>query len=138
MKAQAAAGYRELEHGSDAALEAWAPDLPELFQQAALGMLALMGVESTGDDTAERSLTLKALDDESLLVAFLSRLLFFLEQERLIFSVTGLTIGPGRLEAGLSGRPLRSIQREIKAVTFNDLDICQAGAGLKVIIVFDL
>jgi SHS2 domain-containing protein len=138
MKAQASAGFGELGHGADAALEVWAPDLPGVFRQAALGMMALMGVETTGGSTVERELMLSAPDDESLLVAFLSQLLFTLEQERLALTVTDLVLGPGRLDVTLAGAPLLSIQREIKAVTFNELAIRQSDGCLKVVIVFDL
>jgi SHS2 domain-containing protein len=138
MKAQAVAGFCEVSHGADAALDVWASDLPELFRQAALGMLALMIAEPDEGTPIRRSLSLAGADNESLLVAFLSHLLFLLEQERLVFSITDLIFRPGKLEASLAGAPLRSIQREIKAVTFNELAIRQADECLKVTIVFDL
>ncbi|MBN2256555.1 MAG: archease [Anaerolineaceae bacterium] len=138
MTDKGAAGFCEISHGADAALEVWASDLPALFQQAALGMLALMGVELAGVGSVRRSLRLTAPDDESMLVLFLSELLFLLEQEQLVFSATNLTFRQGQLQASLVGSPLGSIQREIKAVTFNDLAIHRAGDCLRVTIVFDL
>jgi SHS2 domain-containing protein len=138
MKVQASAGFRELGHGADVALEVWAPDLPGVFRQAASGMMALMGVETAGGQGMERALMLAAPDDESLLVALLSQILFILEQERLVFSVADIVLAPGRLDVTLAGAPLLSIQREIKAVTFNDLAIRRSDGCLKVVIVFDL
>jgi SHS2 domain-containing protein len=138
MKAHPSAGFHEVDHGADAALEVWAPDLAELFSQSARGMLDLMGVESTGRNTVARSLALTAADNEALLVAFLSRLLFMLEQERLVFSVDQIRLTPGRLEADLLGAPAGVIQREIKAVTFNDLAIRRAAGCLSAVIVFDV
>jgi SHS2 domain-containing protein len=138
MKVQASAGFRELGHGADVALEVWAPDLPGVFRQAVAGMLALMGVETAGEHRLERALILTAPDDESLLVALLSQVLFILEQERLVFTLVDLVPAPGRLDVTLAGAPLLSIQREIKAVTFNDLAIRRSDGCLKVVIVFDL
>lgn len=131
-------GFQEVGHGADAAIEVWAPDMAELFHQSLLGMLVLMGVETVVKSPCDRSLDITTADDESLLVAFLSQVLFVLEQERLVLSVNNLDLKPGRLVANLAGLPLRSIQREIKAVTFNDLAINQANTGLTVKIVFDL
>lgn len=138
MKKLLPEGFREVSHGADAALEVWALDLPGLFRQAAQGMYALMGATPTRANSTSRTLSLFASDDESLLVAFLSQLLFLLEQESLLFTNIVLELQPGNLKATLEGIPPGSIQREIKAVTFNDLAICQEERLYRVSIVFDL
>ncbi len=138
MKASAHAGFRELSHGADAALEVWAPDLEGIFRQSAVGMLELMGIEKEEDGGVERVLELSAPDDESLLVSLLSRMLFSIEQERLAFLVTDLQLAPGRLKVTLAGAPVRTMQREIKAVTFNELAIRREESRFRVVIVFDL
>lgn len=131
-------GFCEVSHGADAALEMWAPDLPGLFHQAAKGMYALMGAMPARVNSSSRTFCLSAQDDESLLVAFLSQLLFILEQEGLMFISIKLDHKPGDLKANLEVVPYVSIQREIKAVTFNDLAIRREGQGYRVMIVFDL
>ena len=138
MKKLLPEGFREVSHGADAALEVWARDLPGLFRQAAQGMYSLMGATPGRASSALRSFNLSAADDESLLVMFLSRLLFLLDQERLMFTKMEFHCLPGRLIGMLEGVRLGSIQREIKAVTFNDLLIRQEGRKYQVLIVFDL
>ena len=46
-----------------------------------------MGAVMDGSPDIRRSLKLTGADDESLLVACLSQLLFFIEQERLVFNL---------------------------------------------------
>lgn len=131
-------GFREAGHGADVALEVWAPGQAQLFKQAAMGMYDLLGATGSKADSISRTLTFSARDDESLLVAFLSQLLFMLEQEHLIFTGIELEHRPGRLKAFLNGVPLHAIQREIKAVTFNNLEIRFEDRHFRACIVFDL
>jgi SHS2 domain-containing protein len=132
------AGYREIEHTADWALHVWAPDLPGLFTQAARGMYALA---NTCLDLRQRhtcSLELTAWDAESLLVAFLNRLLYIGEDDGLAFDQFDLQVEEQALHAGLSGGSIRSQDKVIKAVTFHDLAIQRAGGRLQVKIVFDV
>ena len=69
-------GFREIEHTADLAIEAWAPDLEDLIRQAAAGLYALMGVEACPEPMVTHSIALSAEDRESLLVAFLTELLY--------------------------------------------------------------
>ena len=132
------AGYRELEHTADWELEAWAPDLPSLLEQAARGMYRLAGARLQAGHRHERQLNLPMKDPESLLVTFLAELLFLEEQEGLAFDVFDLRIEADGLHARLSGGPLASIDKEIKAVTYHNLAIHQTPGGLTVNIVFDV
>ena len=131
-------GYREIEHTADWELEVWAPDIEALFVQAAQGMLALSGLQIKTEPRVERQLDLQAPDDESLLVAFLSELLFLGEQEGLGFDHFRIKITEHRLSAQLSGAPLLSIDKEIKAVTFHRLAILTDENGLRTRLVFDV
>ncbi|RMF50007.1 MAG: archease, partial [Anaerolineae bacterium] len=60
------AGYREIEHTADWALEIWAPDMAALLQQAARGMYALLGIHLAPDERVEKRLHLSAPDEETL------------------------------------------------------------------------
>jgi SHS2 domain-containing protein len=137
MKKQPA-GYREIEHTADWELEVWGPDLPALFEQAARGMYALKGNHLESQGRVERDLQLYAPDPESLLVAFLAELLFLEEVEGLGFDSFDLHLEPGRLSARLSGAPVRSPGKDIKAVTFHNMAIRKTEPGLEVNIVFDV
>jgi SHS2 domain-containing protein len=133
-----AAGYREVEHTADWELEVWAADLPGLFEQAARGMCALAGMRLQPEPRHSRRVSLQARDIESLLVSFLSELLYYLEQEGIGFDLYQITLEGLNLQAELGGARLASIQKEIKAVTFHRLSVRQTEAGLKVNIVFDV
>lgn len=132
------AGFEEVEHSADWALRVWAPDLPALFEQAALGMQALAGIELKPQPLLSRKLELEAPDPESLLVAFLGELLHYADSEGIGFRQYSLAIDGGHLKARLEGAPIYKVDKEIKAVTFHNLAIQPAAGGLQVQLVFDV
>ncbi|HLA97202.1 MAG TPA: archease [Anaerolineales bacterium] len=132
------AGYREREHTADWELEIWAPDLPELFAQAARGMLALSGARLEPEPRRERLLELEAPDAESLLVAFLSELLYLAETKNLGFDDFEISIHSYRLRGRIYGAALTWLSKEIKAVTYHNLSIRKTSRGLEARVVFDV
>ena len=85
MSERQPAGSVELEHTADWKLLVWAPDLPTLFAEAALGMSRLSGIRIASKPRQERKIHLDAGDDESLLVSFLSELLYWGEEDGVAF-----------------------------------------------------
>lgn len=138
------AGFRELVHTADWELEVWAPDLPGLLEQAARGMFKLAGARLQDSPRQALRLQLAAADPESLLVSFLSELLFIVEQNHLGFSDYELEVcrvaDPAglELEANLQARPLLSLDKDIKAVTYHRLQVQSTPQGLRTRIVFDV
>lgn len=132
------AGYREVEHTADWELQAWAPDLPGLFEQAAQGMVALAGVQIQSEPRLARHFTLTAADPERLLVSFLAELLWLGEGEGLGFDSFDLSIQANTLDARVTGGVIIERTKEIKAVTYHHLAIRPTGSGLEVNIVFDV
>jgi SHS2 domain-containing protein len=132
------AGFRELEHTADWELEVWAPDLAGLLEQAARGMLALSGVRLNDSPRQKRRLSLQADDAERLLVSFLSELLWLGESEGLGFDSYDLQVDGFRLQAELEGALIACLAKEIKAVTFHNLQIVTGARGLEARIVFDV
>lgn len=135
---QETAGYREVEHTADWEMEVWATNLPGLLEQAARGMYSLAGVSLQPEPRLRRSLSLQAIDPESLLVSFLSELLYDLEQEGIGFDQFLIALDGFNLQAELSGAQARSISKEIKAVTYHRLAVRQVEGMLRVNIVFDV
>jgi len=133
-----AAGYREHEHTADWELEAWAPDLPGLFVQSARGMMALSGARLEPGPRVEHTITLEALDAESLLVVFLGELLFLAEMENLAFDRFEISIHENKLQGIIYGAPLAWRDKEIKAVTYHNLTIRDTQRGLEARLVFDV
>ena len=134
-------GFRENAHTADWELEVWAPDFPALLEQAARGMYLLSGVHLAEGPRLTQTLSLSAQDSESLLVQFLSSLLWFEENQHLGFDNFDIKIlgdEPYRLSANLEGSTIISMDKEIKAVTYHNLAIQTTQDGLRVVIVFDV
>jgi SHS2 domain-containing protein len=135
-------GFREVSHIADWEIEVWAPDLAALFEQAALGMYALSGTNLYPDPRITRNIELVADDTESLLVKFLTELLFQGEQFGLAFDGFDLQVVDSQdnahLRAKLHGAPMTEQTKEIKAVTYHNLAIQSSQRGLVVRIVFDV
>jgi SHS2 domain-containing protein len=138
MAQRNAAGFREIAHTADWELEVWAPDLAGLFEQAARGMYALMGIQPLEEKRISRQLAISAADPESLLVAFLSELLYQTESEGLFFDSYGIALEGYHLEAQVAGAPISSQSKQIKAVTYHNLEIRESGGRLEANIVFDV
>jgi protein archease len=131
-------GFEELPHTADWAMRVWAEDLPGLFAEAAHGMNTLAGVQLAPGPRLDRTYEHEATDSETLLVAFLSELIYLQEQERLGFDIFRIELQAAHLAAHMSGSSLVSIQKPIKAVTFYNLKIVPAPRGFVVEIVFDV
>jgi SHS2 domain-containing protein len=135
---QQQAGYREVEHTADWELEVWALDLKGLLEQSARGMYELAGMRLQPEPRLERSLALIADDPETLLVKFLSELLYFTEQEQIGFTEYMISLEGCSLHASLEAGPVASLDKEIKAVTYHRLAVRQVDGMLRVNIVFDV
>jgi SHS2 domain-containing protein len=133
-----ASGFKEIEHTADWELEAWAPDLPSLLEQAARGMYALSDTRLEPGPRQPHSLEIQARDAEGLLVSLLSELLFLAESEGLGFDSFQFSLDGLRLKARLAGAPIASFDKEIKAVTYHRLKIRETENGLLVNVVFDV
>jgi len=131
-------GWTEIEHTADWEIHVWAPDMAGLLVQAAKGMYALSQTRLTHSPRITRDLEIPYQDRESLIVDFLSELLFYAEDEDLGFD----TIRPQLNEAScvfqLEGASITQQAKEIKAVTFHNLKVKETGHQLEVNIVFDV
>jgi SHS2 domain-containing protein len=135
--------FEELSHTADWSLCVWAADLPHLFMDTAKGMNALAGTKLAEKPRIRRTFSKSAVDIESLLVSFLSELVYYAEQDRLAFDHFDLSLKfeggqPCRLSAILRGAPILVLDKSIKAVTYHNLQIQQTARGYEVEIVFDV
>ena len=131
-------GYEEKAHTADWALRVWADDLEGLFAEAARGMYALSGANQAEGPKVKRTFQAEAPDAESLLVAFLSELVYAVEQEHLIFDEFDVQVEGIKLKVEMSGAPILSLTKAIKAVTYHNLQIRPTARGYEVEIVFDV
>jgi len=132
-------GYHEIEHTADTALHVWAPDLSLLFIEAAKGTNYLAGV--TIDEGGEyiRLLMLEASDLESLLVKYLEEILFLGEHDGLGFDQFEVDISEDYLlRSKVQGARIGQKRKEIKAVTFHNMNVKKTDKVYEVTIVFDV
>jgi len=131
-------GYEEISHTADWSIRVWAEDLAGLLAESAKGMNWLAGAELAQWPRVNKSFEAEEPDNESLLVAFLSELVYYAEQENLGFDDFEISLKNDRLKVEMEGAPLKSLSKAIKAVTWHKLEIRESARGLEVEIVFDV
>ncbi len=127
----------EVPHTADVAIEVLGDSLDELFVNAAYGMLSIMEIKGQEKNMGREKILLTEYDYESLLVAFLSEILFVVEQKRNPFNIQ-VKISGSQLESTFQSFSIISYIKEIKAVTFNQLNIKETNSQFKTRIVFDI
>jgi protein archease len=131
-------GFEEISHTADWSARVWAGDLPTLFIEAARAMASLSGTRRGTGPRLRRTFEAEGPDAESLLVAFLSELLYYQEQENLAFDIFELRLASQRLKAQMEGAQIASSEKAIKAVTYHNLKIERTKEGFETTIVFDV
>jgi SHS2 domain-containing protein len=131
--------YEELAHTSEVGIRVRAATPARLFACAAAGMFALLGVRS-GERPVRRELVIESLDAESLLVDWLSELLYLYESTGAVYDQVDVTQwAPTRLEAvATGGAPTGSPLRAIKAVTYHGLRLAEEDSGWLAEVYFDV
>jgi len=135
-------GFKELPHTADRAIRVWAPDPAGLFAEAARGMYALMGARTGAKTASIRTFESAGPDLESLLVAFLSELIYLAEGERLAFTRirgrAGETAEGWDLKVDMEGESLLSMSKSVKAATYHHLRVNRFAGRCEAEIVFDV
>ena len=130
-------GFQEVAHTADISLVVIGLTLEELFVHAARGMYFAMGATAGMGSDHLLSLDMREQDHESLLISFLSELLYLVEK-RLMARDLHLEITGFRLTGSLDMVPVLKMQTEIKAVTYNNLRIHRYDGKYKTQLVFDI
>jgi SHS2 domain-containing protein len=131
-------GFQEIPHTADWAMKVWAEDLPGLFVEAANGMNALSGARLSASPKIKRSFADEAEDAETLLVAFLSELVYLQEQENLGFTDFDIKLDGFSLSVEMEGATLAALEKPLKAVTFHNIEILNTPGKYEVQVVFDV
>ena len=140
---RARAGFELRDHTADIAVYAWADSVEGLFRAAAEGLYATIGELQT-EETGERErIRVEASDPESLLHDFLDELLYRFEMRgqrladfrfrRLDRGVLEADVAVNRVDARAS-----VLDREVKAVTYHDLNIVKSDGGYEVTLILDI
>lgn len=139
-----------LPHTADFKIRVYGTTLPELFANACIGMFSCIGPQSKlctqqGAEIIcstlpeQRTVEIKAMDKEMLLVDFLSEALYLSDVHNEAYLAVDMhAFTQTSLQAALHGVKVTRFDLEIKAVTYHDLAITDNDAGWQVDIVFDI
>ena len=133
--------FEEISHTADVKIHARAPTLEELFSETLKALMQVMyGTTSQGE--IKREIRIESGDIESLLIDFLSEVLFISEVESLVFSEASLRINGLSLIAELKGEPFDPARHsggsEVKGISYSGLAITHDANGYMLDIIFDV
>ena len=131
-------GYQEVDHTADIALKVWGEDFQTLLRQAAYGIYDLMGIVPNDQTPVAGYFVLLQDSLETILVDFLSELIFLAEEKNQVFDSFSFDEQDDELTVRMAGQEILSQERYVKAVTFHDLAVRQTDCGCEVTITFDV
>jgi len=134
------ANYEILEHKADLKIRVFGQTKEELFFNAMLGMEENMRPELKNKETAKRKIKIKSLDLPSLMIDFLSEVLYLIQINKEIYkNIKFKKLTDTETEAELTGLKTEGFGGEIKAVTHSGVDIRQnSDKNWQAIILFDV
>jgi len=126
--------FRLLDHTADTGFQAFGETLPRLFENAARALVAVAMNASQAQPEREFVIRAAGSDLDTLLVNFLSEVLWHIDGERLApvsFSVESLEEGQIRCRCAAEPRDDRKHEPRlvVKGVTFHQLSIEQDSSG---------
>ena len=133
--------FEEISHTADIKIRVRAPTLEALFSETFNALMQVMyGTERSGGIVKE--MKIESPDNESLLLDFLSEVLFVSEVESLVFFNASISIHGSQLTAELSGEPFDPIHHsggsEVKGISYSGLSIIHDANGYMLDIIFDV
>ncbi len=115
-------GYEILEHTADVGLRVWGPDLSAVFEQAAFGLIGIMG-EATGPATRSEEIAFGAPDDVALLVDWSSEGPFLFDARGFVPRTIHASVEASRVRAVIHGGDAAQFTQggpAVKAITYHD------------------
>lgn len=132
--------YEILEHIGDVKIKAYGKTKEELFENAMLGMNAILKPRIKEGKAKIRHIVLSSLDLNALLVDFLNEINYLRQVNKEVYDkVSFETFSDTELKAKLRGKSIEEFGEDIKAVTFHEMDIKKNIQGFwETTIVFDV
>ena len=137
------APFEILEHTADAGVVARGRTLAEAFEHAAQGMFSIMVDLDGVREVEERSIAVAGHDWPSLLVAWLSELLYYSDVDGLLFKRFEVEdLRPYALRAVAFGEQIDRLRHElgagVKAITRHMLEVEEGPEGCRVQVLLDI
>jgi len=131
--------FIEVEHTADWSIRVHGATLPDLFVNAATGMYSLVADLPSITLSIERAIEVKGVDAEALLVNWLNELIYHTEMDGEVFCEFHIeSFEPTQLRATVGAGRGIELKKQIKAVTFHNLQIVLTNEGYEVTLVFDV
>lgn len=134
--------YKFLQHTADAKFQAFGATIEEAFSNAALAMFSIMMEPEKVSPKLEREVNVDGKDQKALLYNWLEELLFLLDSEGfLLTNVKRIRINGHLLEAVVAGDLAVNGYKthgDVKAVTYNEMEIRKEGNKTVVQVVVDI
>ena len=127
-------GFEQIDHTADVGIHSFGDDIEEAFEDAAKGMFSIMTDISGVENKVERDVNIEADNLESLLVNFLSELIYLHEIHEEFYAGFDVEIKENEiiiLIAKIKGEKIdlekHEIEGEVKAVSYHELTIDPEG-----------
>lgn len=138
--------YEVLDHPADLRIKVYGQIMEELFINAATAMAQVLkgdtNIKMSTNDTNRIQIKIKSLDSNSLLVDFLNEILSRSQINKAVYLASEVkfqNLKKGALlNSKLISSPVKRFDEDIKAVTYEDLNIKKIGRLYQTNIVFDI
>ncbi|MGH2759934.1 MAG: archease [Actinomycetota bacterium] len=135
-------GHELIEHTADVGLRVWAPTLGELFAEAAVALVDVMGATAAPPERTEE-VRMDAPDLDALFVDWLSEVLFLFDARGFVTCAADVRVSsdPWLLDATLEGAGARSFVAHgpaVKAVTYHGLEVESTAVGYQARVYLDV
>ena len=119
--------YQLLEHTADICIEAYGKDINEIFENSAYALFDQIVDVGTVRKKGAETITLRARSQESLLVDYLSELIFISSTMRLLFCNFSVRVNGPELSSTVMGEKIdrrrHVLKDDVKAVTYHMLEL---------------
>jgi len=132
--------FKILPHIADLKIQAYGRTKEELFENAMIGMQSALRAKVKSQESKVKTLKIKSIDLNSLLVDFLSEINYLNEVNKEVYSDIKFTkFSDKELEGKISGNKVGSFGLIIKGITYHELDIHQEKNGTwQATVLFDI
>jgi len=135
--------YRLIDHTADLGIEVYGKDLKDLFHNAGEALFEILCDLSEVAESVEKAVNLDCEDLEQLMVEWLGELLYLHDTERLLFKRFEIEeIENKKIKAIVYGEEFKegrhSVNTEIKAVTYHQIQVRQEEGRWLSRVIFDL
>jgi SHS2 domain-containing protein len=133
--------YQILDHPADIKLKIEADTLEDLFKGSAIALSEILVQEEDIDYRIkiEEKISLSSYDLNALLVDFLSEILAISDIKNAVFKEIFIEkLLDNEISAIIKGYPVKRFNKEIKAVTYHQLEIKKVDDLYQAIILFDI